>query len=170
MIRRLPTPEERRLWRESNRFTKKKIAPDEPEVAAEEVAEFAVAVDAPRAAKPVAKKDKIVAPTPLMPLTSKAATRQLKSRGPIKATLDLHGFTKLDAYECLQQFITKHHALGHRHLLIITGKGKVGEGVLRRAVPQWLNEPVLRRMVAGIAIAAPEKGGEGALHVLLKAL
>jgi DNA-nicking Smr family endonuclease len=173
--KRLPTADERKLWRESNRFTQKITdeVPDEIMTEAEASASAETSVngrDAPLPAPPLPLKKprSAAAAAPLAPWDGRQAARQLKARGKVNATLDLHGFSKLDAYARLQHFITRHYALGHRHLLIITGKGTVGEGVLRRAVPQWLNEPALRPMVAGMALAAPEKGGSGALHVLLK--
>ncbi len=130
---------------------------------------LAAEIDPPAVAKATVKKHKKeVALPPLATLTPRTAARQLKSRGPIMATLDLHELSKIEAYGRTKDFIGKHYRLGHRHVLIITGKGRVGEGVLRRAVPEWLNEPAMRRMVAGMAVASPEKGGEGALHVLLK--
>jgi DNA-nicking Smr family endonuclease len=166
--KRLPTAEERRIWRESNRFTIK-TTPPEGDDEAEAMDALAAEIDPPAISKTTVKKHKReVALPPVAPLTTRAAGRQLKSRGPVMATLDLHGLSKIEAYGRTNDFIHKHYALGHRHVLIITGKGRVGEGVLRRAVPEWLNELDMRRMVAGMAVASPEKGGEGALHVLLK--
>jgi DNA-nicking Smr family endonuclease len=57
---------------------------------------------------------------------------------------------------------------GYRACLIITGKGSRGEGVLRRAVPEWLSAPPLRSVVAGVSEAARHHGGAGALYVALK--
>ncbi len=168
MKKRLPTEEELRLWRESNRFTIKATPPEGDDDSAEMDA-LAAEIDPPAVAKTMVKKNKKeVALPPVATLTPRTAARQLKSRGPIMATLDLHGLSKIEAYGRTKNFIGKQFALGHRHVLVITGKGRVGEGVLRRAVPEWLNEPDMRRMVAGMAVASPEKGGEGALHVLLK--
>ncbi len=56
-----------------------------------------------------------------------------------------------------------------RRVLVITGKGRdFGEGVLRDAVPRWLNEDSIRPMIRAFSHAAPKHGGEGALYVLLK--
>ena len=41
-------------------------------------------------------------------------------------------------------------------------------GVLRTAVPGWLNAPPLRGIVLSFAYAQPQHGGSGALYVLLK--
>jgi DNA-nicking Smr family endonuclease len=41
-------------------------------------------------------------------------------------------------------------------------------GILRRAVPRWLNEPDLRPLILGFAQAQPAHGGAGAFYVLLR--
>ena len=53
-------------------------------------------------------------------------------------------------------------------MLVITGKGAQGDGVLRRHVPDWLASPPIRQHVAGISEAHRRHGGEGALYVALK--
>jgi DNA-nicking Smr family endonuclease len=55
-------------------------------------------------------------------------------------------------------------------VLVITGHGRIGGGVLKSAVPRWLHEPELRRHVLAIAPARPQHGGAGALYVLLRRL
>jgi DNA-nicking Smr family endonuclease len=75
---------------------------------------------------------------------------------------------KITAYEAVQDFIDRAHRAGARHVLIITGKGRSSEGILRAQLPHWLNEPGLRRMVVGIAQASPNRGGSGVFHVVLK--
>ena len=88
---------------------------------------------------------------------------------PLEATLDLHGMGKIEAYGQVQSFIQQQVRKARRHVLIITGKGRGGqEGVLRSNLPHWLNEPALRPLIAAMITARPEKGGAGALHVLLK--
>jgi DNA-nicking Smr family endonuclease len=170
--KRFPSEHERRLWRESNRFTIRRIVPQPACV--EDEAELMRGEMQPPASpsKPAQSTPHAIgtkkALSPLEPMGARAANQMLKSRGPIMATLDLHGLTKIDAYTHLRQFIAQQFHLHHRHLLIITGKGRTGAGVLRRAVPEWLNETDMRFMIAGFAQASIEKGGEGALHVLLK--
>jgi DNA-nicking Smr family endonuclease len=68
----------------------------------------------------------------------------------------------------LQTFLFRAQAQGLRAVLVITGKGATGEGVLRRRVPEWLAEPPLRALVAGLSPADRRHGGEGALYVALK--
>jgi DNA-nicking Smr family endonuclease len=56
-------------------------------------------------------------------------------------------------------------------VLVITGKGlraDGGGGVLRNAVPRWMNEPPNRERILAFAHATPPDGGEGALYVLLR--
>ena len=53
-------------------------------------------------------------------------------------------------------------------MLVITGKGVGGDGVLKRRVPDWLAEPPLRDHIAGVSEAHRRHGGEGALYVALK--
>jgi DNA-nicking Smr family endonuclease len=40
--------------------------------------------------------------------------------------------------------------------------------VLRRRTPEWLADPALRGVVAGVSEAHRRHGGEGALYVALK--
>jgi len=165
---RLPTATERRLWRESNKFTRDVAPQAAPEDAVETMEEVLPAIEPARikpAVKPTATKE---AKPPLKALHGREATRLLKSAPPIDATLDLHGLSKTEAHVRVQQFIGASHGAGARHLLIITGKGRDGEGVLRGNLPHWLNDAATRPKIAAFAHARPEKGGAGVLHVLLK--
>lgn len=105
-------------------------------------------------------------------------TSQRLGRGQlsIEARLDLHGMTQDEAHGRLAGFIRRSVAAGKRNVLVITGKGfktsqnKMGgeTGVLRQAVPRWLNEPGLRHHIVALRHAQPKDGGEGALYVLLR--
>lgn len=100
-------------------------------------------------------------------------TSQRLGRGQlaIEGRLDLHGMTQGEAHDRLAGFIRRAVAAGKRNVLVITGKGfkASGEtGVLRQAVPRWLNEPGLRPHVVALRHAQPKDGGEGALYVLLR--
>lgn len=106
--------------------------------------------------------------TALEMLDKRSAARRFKTHACIEARIDLHGKTQEEAHDALFGFIARAHTAGKRHVVIITGKGTRGEGVLKRAVPRWLELPALRRHVSAIAHASPEKGGDGVLHVFLK--
>jgi DNA-nicking Smr family endonuclease len=96
------------------------------------------------------------------------AERLKRGRRPVEATLDLHGMTQAEAHRALAAFIAGSRAAGRRCVLVITGHGRASGGVLKAAVPRWLDEPDLRRVVLAIAPAQPQHGGHGALYVLLR--
>jgi DNA-nicking Smr family endonuclease len=91
-----------------------------------------------------------------------------------EARLDLHGMRQAEAHEALIGFLYRHHALGSKLVLVITGKGGTADalggerGILRRLVPHWLADPGLRRIVVGYDESARHHGGEGALYVRLR--
>jgi DNA-nicking Smr family endonuclease len=87
----------------------------------------------------------------------------------IEARLDLHGLTQAEAHHTLGAFLADAQRRERRCVLIITGKGGVGRGgVLRAAVPRWLNEAPNRTRVLAFAPAKLKDGGAGALYVLLR--
>ncbi|KSB90879.1 DNA mismatch repair protein MutS [Caulobacter vibrioides] len=94
--------------------------------------------------------------------------RIAKAHDPIGARLDMHGLDQDQARATLERFIRRAFDDGHRAVLVITGKGKVGHGVLRQRTPEWLADPALREMIAGVSTADQRHGGEGALYVALK--
>ena len=94
--------------------------------------------------------------------------RIARERDPIGARLDLHGLTQDRARAALERFLFRAWDDGYRAVLVITGKGFTGDGVLRRAAPEWLAAPHLGHIVAGISEAHRRHGGEGALYVALK--
>lgn len=169
---RLPSVEERKLWRESNRHTNRFAAEEEPDDEGEEEVEAKAIAATSAQPQPRAlprKPANASLPTPLSALATREANKRFRSY-PIDATLDLHGATKLEALTRVQHFIHHQHRAHRRHVVIITGKGRGGEmGVLRTHLPQWLNEPPLRPLISAFAHARPEKGGTGVMHVLLKA-
>jgi DNA-nicking Smr family endonuclease len=86
----------------------------------------------------------------------------------LEARIDLHGLSQLAAHQRLQHFIQKSRQEGLRTILVITGKGKAGRGVLREKVPQWLSEPPLSEAIIAFGASRPQDGGAGALYVRLK--
>lgn len=100
----------------------------------------------------------------------RTAQKLKKGRYPVDVTIDLHGLTQEAAHKRMRTVLLNAHARQKRCVLVITGKGKSGEGagVIRRRVPDWLNEPALRAIVLRTETAQPEHGGSGALYVLLR--
>ena len=79
--------------------------------------------------------------------------------------------TRLDhnrARAALEGFLERSWDEGYRAVLVITGKGVQGDGILRRRAPEWLGAAHLTHIVAGISEAHRRHGGEGALYVALK--
>ena len=94
--------------------------------------------------------------------------RIAKEREEIGARIDLHGLTQDRARAALEAFLVRAWNDGWRAVLVITGKGVQGDGVLKRRAPEWLAAPHLAHIVAGISDAARHHGGAGALYVALK--
>jgi DNA-nicking Smr family endonuclease len=94
--------------------------------------------------------------------------RIAREREEIGARIDLHGLTQDRARAALEAFLARAFDEGWRAVLVITGKGVQGDGVLRRRVPEWLGAPALSHIVAGLSEASRRHGGEGALYVALR--
>ena len=94
--------------------------------------------------------------------------RIVRGREVTAARIDLHGMTYDPARAALTDFILRSVDQGWRAVLVITGKGSLGEGVIRRHAPDWLAAPPLREHIAGVSPAHRKHGGEGALYVALK--
>ncbi|HEY7608985.1 MAG TPA: Smr/MutS family protein [Alphaproteobacteria bacterium] len=130
-------------------------------------------------------------PPPLVPgqlagLDRRSGERLRKGQMPVEAELDLHGMTQEAAHAAVLRFVETQHAAGKRCVLIVTGKGGKsagpfqpkavpgrltfgsGRGVLKEALPRWLNEPRLRAHIIAVSPASRAHGGEGAVYVLLK--
>ena len=170
MATRRPSPEERDLFRTAVREARPLRRPSAP--------------PSPKPAPPVATTPK---PTPTRKAASAPATappetppaagldrrlgeRLRRGQLPIEAALDLHGMTQEEAHQALDRFVTDAHEGGRRVLLVVTGKGlgRAGGGVLRAAVPRWLEGGPCRSKVLAHAPARPKHGGDGALYLLLR--
>ncbi len=91
-----------------------------------------------------------------------------KGKLAIDGRLDLHGMTQDEAQIALDNFLVSARVSGRRHVLVITGKGRANDGVLKRVVPIWLTVPPFSQHVNGVREAHIEHGGSGALYVRLK--
>lgn len=104
------------------------------------------------------------------------ATRFLKGQMDIEARLDLHGYTEKEAFNAVADFLQKSYIRNKRCVMIITGKGLKDDetpwyetkGVIKEALPQWINHADIRPFVLSIAPANREDGGSGAFYILLK--
>lgn len=95
--------------------------------------------------------------------------RLRKGRLPIDATLDLHGYSKVRAKSLLSTFLQKSYQDGKRCILVITGKGRLSApGVIRQALPEFLEEPPLSSIVLKAYQARPQHGGSGAVYIYLR--
>ncbi|HEY5790430.1 MAG TPA: Smr/MutS family protein, partial [Gammaproteobacteria bacterium] len=80
----------------------------------------------------------------------------------------LHGHTRDSARRTVERFLHQALADGRRCVLLIHGVGRGnahGLGVLRAALPGWLDE---HPAVLASSPAQPQDGGAGALYVLLR--
>ncbi len=130
-------------------------------------------------------------PPPLVPgqlagLDRRSGDKLRRGQMPVDAKLDLHGMTQEGAHATVVRFIESQHAAGARCVLIVTGKGgrasdpfqpkavpsrftfSGGRGILKEALPRWLNEPRLRPHIIAVQPASRAHGGDGAVYVLLK--
>ena len=169
-----PSRDDRALWRKTMRDVTP-LAPtrparasgvDEPEV------DPAPAPRSRAASVPVKRATNLppISPGAAPGVDRRTAEKFRRGQLAVEARLDLHGLTQAEAHRALASFIQQAHANGLRMVLVITGKGGFGDarGVLREAVPRWLNEDDLRPRVLSCAWAQPKHGGAGALYVLLR--
>ena len=183
------TPEEQRLWGlvtgdvEPLPDDKRKPPARKPK-AKPKTAAPAPKQKAEKPKRPVAAAPKPAPrPQPAQPgktpgLDRRNAQRLRRGQMKIDARLDLHGMTQAEAHGSLNRFLADSAAAGRRCVLVITGKGSrprdddlpipARTGVLRDAVPRWLNMPALRPKILSFSYAQKKDGGDGALYILLR--
>lgn len=159
------TTDEKKLWRRVAASVKpRRPLPEVPEEA-----------DEPPLRKRAAFRE---APTAPPPKPSAKAVASLHDRGnekrvrrgklEIGASLDLHGHTQDTGRAALSRFLRSAQKRGDRTVIVITGIGRAGEGILKRRLPEWLNERDIRPLVSGFAPAHRQHGGGGAFYVFIK--
>ncbi len=79
-----------------------------------------------------------------------------------EARLDLHGHTAARAHQEVLRFLEMSHAASLRCVEIITGNGEI----LARELPHWLNTPLVRPLILGLA--HPHARNAGSIRVLLR--
>ncbi|NBB63421.1 DNA mismatch repair protein MutS [Pseudomonas sp. ODNR1LW] len=178
------TPEDRRIWtritgtvvpprsRKPARVTPGAEAPahlvvtpaDRPRPQAKPSPVRAVAAPKPAEPRPALHRPKS-GPEDLEPRRKQRLSRE---RDPIEARIDLHGFGRFEAEDQLRGFLTACQARGMRSVLVITGQGRLGGGVIRASFADWMHSPGLRGVVSGFTVAHQRHGGNGAFYVTLK--
>jgi len=91
-----------------------------------------------------------------------------RGRVVIDAKIDLHDMTQAEARPALHKAIIRASNRNHKCVLVVTGKGLRGEGVLRRNFTAWIEAPSIRPLIATYAQAHIRHGGSGAWYVFLK--
>lgn len=103
------------------------------------------------------------------------ARRLKRGQIAVEARLDLHGMNQNQAHDALNRLIPLCYGQRKRCVLVITGKGtqrsssaECKPGILKQKVPEWLNEPPLKKFILKIQTAHIKDGGEGAVYVYLR--
>ncbi|PWW00540.1 DNA-nicking Smr family endonuclease [Hoeflea marina] len=134
-------------------------------------ADAAAPADVKRPVADPAHPPRTVKPQPrLHPIERPVQKKLARGRLAIDGKIDLHGLNQSEAHNLLFDFLMRAHQRGSRHVLVVTGKGSSmgSEGVLKRAVPQWLVKPEFRFLVSGHEPAARGHGGDGAMYIRLR--
>ncbi len=114
---------------------------------------------------------------PVLPLASRGLPQTLernqdkktrRGRVVIDTKIDLHDMTQAVARPALSRAIIRASNRNHKCVLVVTGKGIRGEGVLRRNFIAWIDAPDIRPLIATYAQAHIRHGGSGAWYVFLK--
>jgi len=152
------------LWRRATRDVK----PLAPRTQPAPQPSSPLPVLAPRVAPSTAAPSQPIALDRFAGLDRANAERLKRGKHKIEARLDLHGMTQDEAHRALLGFVRSARAAGKRCVLVITGRGSFGGGVLKAAVPRWLDEAEFRPHLLAIATAQPRDGGPGALYIMLR--
>lgn len=96
------------------------------------------------------------------------AKKLLAGQYKIDLVIDLHSYTQNAAHELLMQTVNMAIMSKKRCILVITGKGRQGQGVLLGQVPKWLNTLPFSKNILAITRANIKHGGDGAYYVVLK--
>ncbi len=107
-------------------------------------------------------------PAPRGQIDRQTVDKLAKGRLQLEARLVLHGMRQDEAHSLLLSFVSRAHERGARYVLVITGKGPGGDGVLKRSVPSWLKTAPFQAYVSGLDHAARGHGGAGALYLRIK--
>ncbi len=158
------TTDEDELWRR----VASRVKPRKGRAAVKEPEPEALAPRRRAAPAPLATPPKPPRPA-AAPIANRDAEKRVR-RGKLEigGILDLHGHTQDSGREALDRFLRAARRRGDRTVVVITGVGRTGEGVLKRRLPEWLSSNELRPIVSGFAQAHRMHGGAGAYYIFLK--
>ncbi len=160
------TEEDKELWRRVSARVKARRCPPgdskrqvQPKLKPQQPVRRSISVDAPPASQ------KRASPAPQ---DRGGEKRVRRGKLEIGGTLDLHGHNQETARTALGRFLRAAQARGDRTVIVVTGVGRAGQGILKRRLPEWLSEGELRPIVSGVATAHRTHGGEGAFYVFIR--
>ena len=117
--------------------------------------------------KPVPRNRPHTGAKPKSALDHHMLTRLKEGRQRPEGRIDLHGMTEDQAYIHLKSALALAYENNVRVVVVITGKGRSGEGLLKRRVPYWLEDDCAAWITA-YQTALQKDGGAGALYVTLR--
>tara|TARA_B100001063_G_C16731186_1_gene539391 strand:+ start:543 stop:956 length:414 start_codon:yes stop_codon:yes gene_type:complete len=112
-------------------------------------------------------------------LDNKDQAVELKKFGQTRS-IDLHGYSLIEANENIKKFILKSFAEGVEKITVITGKGIHSQneknpfiskklGILKHSVPEFINtDEELSRLIKDLSPAKIQDGGDGAFYIYLR--
>lgn len=137
---------------------------------AEEMARLVADSPFRRQAKSVSAGSKSKPGTAYQPVDRRGEKRIRRGRVAVETVIDLHGHTQVTALSALIEFFSRNRLNGEKSVLVITGKGRNGTGILRARFLEWLGREDIREHVTGYSTAHRKHGGDGAFYVFLRRL
>ena len=113
-------------------------------------------------------------------LPNKDLYSENKSERKLIKTIDLHGFSLMDANNFIEKFIKECFENNVHKIIVITGKGLRSQNnknpyiskdlsILKNSVPKFIkSKPSLIELIKEIKKANIEDGGDGAFYIFLK--
>lgn len=161
------TGDEKKLWRRVAASVKARrplpAADDPPDAPPPPPAKRAAVT--PQVQPPAPKPTRAVTPPPQ---NRSGEKRVRRGKLEIGGSLDLHGHNQDSAPAAITRFLRAAQKRGATTVIIITGVGRGGEGILKRRLPDWLASPEVRGVISGYAPAHRQHGGAGAFYVFIK--
>lgn len=158
--------DEKKLWRRvaASVKTRRPLPKESDEPEEREPPRRVATASAPKAVAPAPTRAKPAPP----PQDRGNEKRVRRGKLEIGGKLDLHGHTQDSGRAALARFLRAAQSRGDRTVIVITGMGRGGEGVLKRRLPEWLAERDIRALISGYAPAHRAHGAAGAFYVFIK--